>query len=495
MEATQAPDHYPVPVERLSGLDSAFLSFETPTMHMHVAGVVIIDPSGMPGGYSFERIRAHVIERSPLIDGMRRRLAQVPFRVAHPYWVEDPSFDIDYHVRRVGLPAPGSQKELAECIGAIASMPLNRSRPLWEMHVIEGLADGSVAICVKMHHATVDGVSGANLMFHMFDLERDAPSREIPPDSWAPERPPGELGLFVRGLRDLVGWPVGLARLAPDTFLRVANLLLSRLHGSGPGMAVPFTAPRTSFNATVTAHRSVAFGQVPLEDVKRVKAAFGVKVNDVVLAVCAGALRRYLADGEELPDRPLMAAVPVSVHDATPERDGVNKVSAMLATLATDVPDAVERLRVIAAANEGAKREHNLVGAATLQQWAEYAAPNTFSLAARVYSSLRFADRHPVVHNVIISNVPGPPIPLYFAGARITGLYPLGPVMDGAGLNITVLSLEDTVGFGIIACKELVPEPELLVDRAREALAELVAAAEGAGSSGGRRRASGGASP
>jgi WS/DGAT/MGAT family acyltransferase len=249
-------------------------------------------------------------------------------------------------------------------------------------------------------------------------------------------------------------------------------------------MPAPFTAPRTSFNATVTPHRIVAYKDVALEDVKKVKNAFGVKVNDVVLAVTSGALRSYLAERDELPDRSLIAAIPVSVHDRSEGQEGTTKVSFLFSSLESDVDDPGERLRMIAATNEAAKEEHELVGASMLQDWAKHAAPNTFSLAARVYSSLRIADRHPVVHNLIVSNVPGPPIPLYFNDAKLVALYPLGPVMDGAGLNLTVLSNMDAIGFGFIACRELMPELWDLAEAVPAALAELVAAADALDSSG-----------
>ncbi len=243
-------------------------------------------------------------------------------------------------------------------------------------------------------------------------------------------------------------------------------------------MPAPFTAPRTSFNATLTAHRKVAYVHVDLADVKHVKNAFGVKVNGVVIATVSGALRRYLSERGELPEKSLMAAVPISVHDTSTERTGTTKVSVMFSSLASDIADPAQRLRTIAKINAGAKADHELVGAHLLQDWAEHAAPNTFSLAARVYSSLRIAERHPVVHNLILSNVPGPPIPLYFAGGRLTALYPLGPIMDGAGLNVTVLSNLDQIGFGFISCRELMPQLWDLADAVPPALAELVAAAD-----------------
>src|SRR4051794_3189814 len=283
--------------------------------------------------------------------------------------------------------------------------------------------------------------------------------------------------MLGRAVYDVVSRPIGAAKLIPGTVVGVAKLLTRRSRG-GHGMPAPFTAPRTSFNATVTPHRIVAYTDVPLEDVKKVKNAFGVKVNDVVIAITSGALRSYLAERDELPERSLIAAIPVSVHDRSDGKEGTTKVSFMFSSLESDVDDPGERLRRIAETNEAAKEEHELVGASMLQDWAEHAAPNTFSLAARVYSSLRLSERHPVVHNLIVSNVPGPPIPLYFAGARLVALHPLGPVMDGAGLNVTVLSNMDVLGFGFIACRELMPELWDLSVAVAPALAKLVEAAD-----------------
>jgi diacylglycerol O-acyltransferase len=467
-------------MEQLGGLDAAFLYFETPTMHMHVCGLLVLDPSTMSGGYSFDRIKRLLLERLPLMPPMRRKLVRVPFNLGRPYWIADADFDIDYHLRRIGVPAPGGDHELAELVEEIASRPLDRSKPLWEMWVIEGLADGRVGIFAKMHHSTIDGISGANMMVYLFDLEAEPANPPEAADEWKPERAPGELELLGRGTLDTMARPVRIAMLVPSTVLRLGTVLWNagRSRSAIRSAATPFTAPRTSFNAAVTPHRTIAFTEVTLEDVKKVKEAFGVKVNDVLTAVISGALRRYLEDRDELPDKSLIAAVPVSVHDETADRQGATKVSVMFSNLASDVADPVERLRVIAEANAEAKEIHKMVGADTLMQWAEHAAPNTFSLAARLYSSLRIADRLPVLHNLIISNVPGPPIPLYMAGARLVGLYPLGPIMDGAGLNVTVLSNEDRVGFGFIACRELVPRLWDLADAIPEALGELMKEAD-----------------
>jgi diacylglycerol O-acyltransferase / wax synthase len=471
-------------MQRLGGLDSAFLYFETPTMHMHVGGLMLVDPSTMSEPYSYASMRRYIETRLPLVPAFRRKLATVPLNLSRPYWVEDQDFDLDYHLHRIAVPPPGGDKETAEVVADILSKPMDRSRPLWQMWVVEGRKDGLVGIVSKVHHSTIDGITGANMMAELFDLEPGAEPRKPQMDLWEPERAPGELEMLGRAVYDVVTRPVGVAKLVPGTVLGIGKLLATR-HRRGTGMPAPFTAPRTSFNATVTPHRIVAYKDVALEDVKKVKNAFGVKVNDVVLAVTSGALRTYLAERDELPERSLIAAIPVSVHDRSEGQEGTTKVSFLFSSLESDVDDPGERLRLIAATNEAAKDEHELVGASMLQDWAKHAAPNTFSLAARVYSSLRIADRHPVVHNLIVSNVPGPPIPLYFNDAKLVALYPLGPVMDGAGLNLTVLSNMDEIGFGFIACRELMPELWELADAVPAALAELVEAADALESTGG----------
>ncbi len=243
-------------------------------------------------------------------------------------------------------------------------------------------------------------------------------------------------------------------------------------------MAAPFSAPRTSFNGTITGHRTIGFADMSLDDIKAVKAASGTTVNDVVLAVSGGALRSYLDSRGELPSSSLLATVPVSVRSESKRSSGANKVSALFAKLGTDVEDPLERLEEMAAANRNAKEHHSAISADSLQDWAEFAAPRTFGLAVRAYAGLRLAERHPVVHNLVISNVPGPPVPLYFMGARIDALYPLGPVFHGAGVNITVMSNNGEVHVGIIACRESMPDVDDLVQRFPEELAKLRAAVD-----------------
>ncbi len=455
-------------------MDASFLYLETPTQMLHVCGLIILDGSTIPGGFSFAKLRDELAIRVKAMPSFKRRLKDTRFNLDHPVWVDDTDFDIERHFHRIAVPAPGGRNELSELCSSIASQPMDRSRPLWEMFVIEGLDDGSVAVMSKMHHANVDGVTGSNLMSQLCGLEPDAPRPEFD------QLPEGagrasSLDIAINGLMSFASRPLKMAKLVPDSVT-----LLPRWIGrarKGEAMPTPFTAPRTSFNGAITGRRTIAYAELNLDDVKFVKNTFGVKVNDVVLTLCAGALRRYLEDREELPDTSLVATVPVSVHDKS-DRPGTNQISVMFTQLGTDIADPVERLHTVAERNAINKDHHNeALGATLLQDWAQFAAPATFGSAMRVYSKLKLAERHPVVHNLVVSNVPGPPMPLYFLGARIKQMYPLGPVFHGAGLNVTVMSLEGRVDVGLVSCKELAPHLWDLADAFPEALAELVKAA------------------
>ncbi|MGH3470275.1 MAG: WS/DGAT/MGAT family O-acyltransferase, partial [Thermocrispum sp.] len=426
-------------MQRLTGLDASFLYLETPSQLLHVCALITLDPATIPGGYAFAKVKRSLAERTEQIPAFRRRPHSSWLNMDHPVWVEDTDFDIDHHVHRVGVPAPGGREEVAELCAHIAGQPMSRERALWEMHVVEGAADGLLVIVVKMHHASVDGVSGANLMSYLATLEPDAPLPELPPDQRRNPRTPGTAELIVDGLQSYAAKPLKFVRMLPE-FAGLATRFVRRSL-RGEGMPLPFTAPRTSFNGTISGHRSVAFAEVDLAEVKKVKNAFGVTVNDVVLALCSGALREFLHERDELPDKPLLASVPVSVHGRTERRAGTNKISSIFTSLPTHLADPVQRLHDLAETNRKAKAQHKSIPADLLQDWAQFAAPMTFGLAVRAYSGLRLAERHPVVHNLVNSNVPGPPLPIYLLGARVRGMYPLGPVFHGAGLNITVVSL------------------------------------------------------
>lgn len=460
-------------MDRLSGLDASFLYLETPAQLMHVCGLIVLDPSTMPEGYTFGGFRDELARRVSDVPSFTRKLRKVPLGLDHPIWVKDTHFDIERHVHRLALPQPGGYAELTELAGHLAGLPLDRSRPLWEMWVIEGYEDGKVVVFSKMHHATVDGVSGSNLVSHLCSLE---PSAE--PLSLGPEegfgRAPRQTELFGRGLLSNLTRPLNAVKLlTPSAQLITRTVDRAR---QGTAMAAPFSAPRTSFNGTITGHRAIGFADMSLEEIRAIKTATGTTVNDVVLAVAGGALRSYLDERGELPDNSLLATVPVSVRESSRRATGANKVSALFAKLGTDVEDPLERLMEMAENNKHAKEHHGAINADSLQDWAEFAAPRTFGLAVRAYAGLRLAEKHPVVHNLVISNVPGPPVPLFFMGAEIKALYPLGPVFHGAGLNVTVMSNNGHVHVGIIACLESMPEVDDLVQRFPAELAALNAA-------------------
>ena len=459
-------------MERLSGLDASFLYLETPTQLLHVCGLIVLDPETIPGGYSFEEFRDELERRIEHVPMFHRKLKQVPLGIDHPVWVTDDDFDIDRHVHRMAAPSPGGDRELAGLCGHIAGIPLDRSRPLWEFFVIEGLESGKVAVFTKMHHATVDGVSGANAISYLCSLEADAPPIEsASPDQKQP-RTPSDAELLAWGVVSNLRKPVQVAKLVPTT-ASVLTRTIGRAR-SGTAMAAPLTAPRTSFNGTITGHRTIAVQDMSLAKIKEIKHAVdGVTVNDVVLTVAGGALRRYLEERDELPSSSLLAVVPVSVREESRKSGGSNKVSTIFSRLGSDVADPVQRLAQVSERNTNAKEHHKAIPADTLQDWAEFAAPRTFGLAVRMVSSLGLADSGPVIHNLVISNVPGPPVPLYFMGARIEGLYPLGPIMHGAGLNITVMSSEKSMHIGAIGCRELVPKPWKLTEKFPEELDAL----------------------
>jgi len=464
-------------MERLTGLDASFLYLETPSLPMHVAMTAVFDPSTIPGGYSFPRLRDHIARRLPQAPVFRRRLMEVPLRLGHPVWVDDPDFEIDNHLRRAALPSPGGPVELADFTADIESRVLNRDRPLWEMWVVEGLENGHIALVAKMHHCTIDGVTGAELLGILFDLQADPPGADgvepTPPEG----RVPSDLELVTDAIVYRSTRPFEIARTFWRTGQSVLGVVRVRRDETKDKGALPLTAPRTSINVSVGNRRRVAYSASSLGDVKRLKNALGTTVNDVILAVCTGALRRYLQSGDELPEIPLVSVVPVSVTPDMAALRGSNKVSGMFVQLPTHLDDPLERLSLIHSGMLHAKDEHKALGADTLQNWAEHATPNTFALATRLYSEMHLAERHRPIANLVISNVPGPDFPLYFGGAEMVAGFFLGPVLDGMGLNITIMSYRGVLYWGLVACARAVPGLWDIADAIPQAMDELMVAA------------------
>jgi len=462
---------------RLTGLDAVWLYLETATAHMHVGSVLVLDPSTASGPITRERVADYLEQRLHIAPPFRRRLASVPFRIDHPVWIEDPDFDLHYHVRRAALPSPGGMAELAEFTADVMSRRLDRSRPLWEVHVVEGLQDGRLAVVSKTHHAAVDGVSGAELLAAVLQLSPDQPPPPPPEQPWVPEREPGDLRLLLSAGLHMAATPAGVVRAGRRTLKAAARTLRLRT-GGRPAPPAPFAAPVTVLNGAIGPHRVISLTEQSLDAVKKVKNAFGGTVNDVVLAAVAASLRRYLLGRGEDASKPLVGMVPISVH-SQPGING-NQVSAMLVGLPTDEPDPVQRLRRVSESTAGAKEQHGAMGAETLQELAELTPAGLASLAARVYTRMRGADRHRPIWNVVVSNVPGPRFPLYYDGAKVEAMYPIGPVHEMCGLNITLFSYQDMIYVGLNADRGLVPDVELVgtgICEAIEDLAKLAAEA------------------
>ena len=446
---------------RLSGIDAVWLYLETATAHMHVGSVLIVDPATAPQPLTHDTVLRYVEDRLHLSPVFRRRVATVPFRVDHPVWIEDPDFDLRFHVRRAALPAPGGRDELAAFTADVMSRRLDRSRPLWELHVVEGLEGGRMAMVSKTHHAAVDGVSGADLLAAMLQLEPDQPPPPPPDQPWEPEAEPSDLRLLVTAGVRLAATPLGVVKMTRRTARVAARMLRLRTSGLQPPPA-PFAAPSTPLNGAIGSHRVVNLTDSSLQAVKSIKNVYGGTVNDVILTAVAAGLRRYLAGRGAAVDRPLVGMVPISVRSEDHRAEPGNQVSMMLVDLPVDEPDPVQRLRRVTSATADAKEQHGALGAETLQDLAELAPAGAASLAARLYSRAQGANRHRPIWNVVVSNVPGPRIPLYYAGAKVEAMYPIGPVHEMCGLNVTLFSYQDTVSIGLNADRDLVPDVELV---------------------------------
>jgi diacylglycerol O-acyltransferase / wax synthase len=458
-------------MERLSGLDASFLYIESRTQPLHVCSILELDTSTMPGGYAFDRLRDELAARIAAVPEFRAKLADSQLNLDYPVWVDDDMFDVDRHLYRIGLPSPGGRRELAQVCGYLASVPLDRGRPLWEMWVIEGIAGsdpcagGPLAVMTKVHHAAVDGVTGANLLSQLCTSEPEVP----PPEPVEGPGTAGPLGIAVSGLLRFASRPWRLASVVPTTVATVVKTV--RRARSGLTMAAPFAAPATRFNASITADRNVALAQLDLDDVKKVKDRFNVTVNDVVMALCAAVLRWFLGDHDELPDRSLVAMVPVSVHDRS-DRPGHNQLSGMFCRLETHIGDPAQRLRAIARADAAAKNHSSAISPTLLQDWAQLAAGAVFGAVFRLVADSPLIGKP--VHNLIVSNVAGPQAQLYFLGCEVEALYPLGPLFHGCGLNITAMSLNGKLNVGVISCPDVLPDLWRLVDDFDVALEELL---------------------
>lgn len=460
-------------MKRLSGTDALFLSTETPAWHQHVGGLTIVDPAESER-FDFEEVRRTLLERIPRVPKFRWKLKEVPLHLDRAVWIEDKDFDIDKHLRRIAVPPPGGRREVGDLFGVLMGYQLDRRRPLWEMWYVDGVVGGQVALITKFHHCLMDGASGAGLTEQLFDLEPNpAPQVDVEPiEGDAGLYEPSDLELFARALIPTVQTPRKLVEYAFRTAGRGVTILQQR--NKNP-MAMGVAGP--CFNGMVGPHRQSSFASVSLDDVRAVKDALGVKVNDVVLGLVSGTLRAHMASHGDGPVQGSLAAqVPVSTRLAD-DNDQTNKVATMSATLATDIDDPIERVQAIYASTQSAKELTVAIRARKIQSVGEVAPPLFINLASRAVWASNITDRVPRVANVVVSNVPGPPFPIYSCGAKVSGIYAASVLLAFAGLNITLFSYMDRLDFGLTSDPDLLEDPWEIADGITDALAELMEAA------------------
>ena len=471
-------------MQQLSGMDASFLYFETQNAPTHIGSFAIYDQSTAPEGkVSFKGILANVESRLHLARCFRQKLVHVPLNLDHPYWIEDPEFDIEFHVRHIALPHPGDWRQLCIQVARIHARPLDLSKPLWEMYIIEGLDNledtppGSFAVLTKIHHAAIDGVSGAELATAIHDIEADG-TAEPPERPWLPERAPSLLELGIRttanNIRNPFRFASALRRSAPG----IAKLFRGRpedeVENSGP-------VPRTRFNRTVSSHRVVEGRSFPLQEIRDIrKRVPGATVNDVILAVCSGAMRRYLHHHGELPQETLSAMAPISVRGADEKGTGGNVISMMSVTLHSDLTDPLERLRRIHQTTQASKAQSAAVGARTMTDVTQFMPGVLAGVAARAYSRLGLANRVRPFLNTVVTNVPGPQVPLYLTGAKMVSLFGMGPVTHGMGLIHPVFSYSGKISISVTACRDQMPDPGFYAQCLQDSYEDLYAAAEAA---------------
>jgi diacylglycerol O-acyltransferase len=461
-------------MQRLGPQDASFLYLETPTVHQHVGGLAILDPSTAPGGrLTLEDLVRVISSRLHLAPRFRQKVVFPPLATARPVWIDDANFDLGFHMRRAALPTPGSRRELVDYVQRVISRPLDRTKPMWELYLIEGMQDGLAAILTKVHHAMVDGMSAIDLASAIYDFSPEP--QILTPQAWTPEPEPSRVDLLREAVRDQVTHPtqalLDLAQRTMDTPSRVARQVGSVLGGLRDMVGRGILAPPSPFNRKPGPNRRFAMVEEPVQTFKDVKRSLGGTVNDVVLAVVAGGLNRLLRSRREpTRGRSLRAMVPVSVRTRDQRSAMGNRVSSIFVDLPVGPMGAKRRLATIRELTRHLKDSNSAVGAEFLMNIGTWAPPTIHAMAARAASRTR-------VINLVVSNVPGPQSPMYIAGAKLLAQYPIMPIAESMGLSIAVTSLAGTMAFGITADWDTLPDIEFLANAIDESLAELRKAA------------------
>lgn len=473
-------------MEQLGGQDASFLYFETPATHMHIGSVALYDQSSAPGGrVRFRDLVDGVRKRLHLAKCFRRRVVEVPLQLDHPYWLEDRHFDLEYHVRHIALPPPGDWRQLCRQSARLHSYPLNRAHPLWEMTVISGLkgvpeaSESTFAVLLKVHHAAIDGATGAALTEVIHDQSPKPERVPLPDKIWAGEPEPSAPELMARTFGNNVLQPFRFAEVLSRTVPAMQRVSASMRNAELVGHAASrMNVPRTRFNAPVTAHRVMDGRSYPLDAMRRIKRAVdGATINDAVLTVIGGALRRYLQAHGELPNESLSAMAPINVRSADESVAEGNRVAAMTASLGTEIDDPLQRLAAVRDGTRQSKALTDAIGARLMTDYSRFIPAQLASLAARLYTSYGMAERALPAFNCVVSNVPGPQKPLYLSGAKLLRTHGLGPLFDGMGLIFPVFSYDGGITLSFTSCREMLPDPERLAEALDESFQSLSSAA------------------
>ncbi|MCV3240806.1 WS/DGAT/MGAT family O-acyltransferase [Mesorhizobium sp. ZC-5] len=462
-------------MKQLGGIDATFLYMETPETPMHVAGLTLYEPPADFSGSFFEHFKEFFLTRMHLAPIFEKKLARTVLELDHPLWVDAGELDFDYHLRRATLPGRGTWRQLEDLVGDLHSVPLDRTRPLWQFTVIDGLDDGNVAIYSKVHHAAVDGGAGMAIAAALYDMS-PVPRTVKPPEPKKKARKPSIEERAILGINDAVQNVIRQQLNVMQAIPQVLGTLTDMLAPPKGGPDIPgipdVLAPKTPFNVTITSQRSYAARALSLTDAKLVSKATGTKINDVVMAICAGALRPYLQERKALPKNPLIAFVPISLREPG-NADASNQVFGMLCPIATQIEDPLERLKSIQKTANDSKSLAGTVKDVSPKDFSLLGAPILLPGLAQFYGRTGLADLMPSTTNLTISNVPGPPFPLYCAGAKILAMYPVSIPVHGIALNITVQSYQDKLNFAITADRRAVPDPQALADLFEPALEDL----------------------
>jgi WS/DGAT/MGAT family acyltransferase len=467
-----------VPADRLTALDSSFLHLEDAASHMHVASVTTFE--GPPPSY--EEFLGHIEARLSLVPRYRQKLRFVPLNQGRPVWVDDPHFNLEYHVRATALPPPGSEEQLKRLASRIFSQQLDRTKPLWEIWLVHGLERGEdsassgtrFALCSKTHHAVIDGVAGVDITAVLFDTAREPETQPASGGTWIPRPEPTSVQLLAEALVERVTQPAEILRSARATVRaprQLARRGIDTLAAVGALARTGLAAPPTPLNVAIGPHRRYDWVRTDLNELKAIKDRLGGTVNDVVLAVVTGALRRFLEHrGDDVSERTLRAMIPVSVRREEEYGQAGNRVTAMMAPLPVYESDPVERLNLVREDLAHLKESGQAVGAQVLTQLSGLAPPTVMAQASRLQSRQRF-------FNLVVTNVPGPQIPLYVLGRELLDLFPMAPLARRQALCVAVMSYNGKMNFGLLGDFDAMPDLRVFADGITESLAELRAAA------------------